>query len=218
MHGTRVKRARDALKKLEGDGVGGKELDKAKKKFAMAFVERYNLMVRLGRPVKDKLSQEQFDLAGTSVQPNNSKSAVVSTGDEVDECSEEEGIDTSEDETSDSEDELDTDDEELFIIPHGPKKEGSIPKNESTVPRDARIDNHLAPAPEMVSPWTIAAKTAVKKQEKSKPFSRMANHPALSHEMTTPWTIATDAFRRQQTILGRSLVRNESPSRKRVKR
>ncbi|KAJ9283570.1 hypothetical protein DTO021C3_8829 [Paecilomyces variotii] len=218
MHGTRVKRARDALNKLKVDGVGGKELDEAKKKFAIAFVDRYNLMVSLGRPVREKPSQEQFDLAGPSVQPNNSKSAVVSTGDEVDECSEEEDIDTSEDETSDSEDELDTDDEELFIIPHGPNKEGSIPKNESTVPRDARIDNHLAPAPEMVSPWTIAAKTTVKKQEKSKPFLRMANGPALSHEMTTPWTIATDAFRRQQTILGRSLVRNESPSRKRVKR
>ncbi|KAJ9237005.1 hypothetical protein DTO169E5_5486 [Paecilomyces variotii] len=218
MQQTRVNRARKNLKDAEANGVTDKDLDEVKTKFAVAFVGRYNLMVSLGRPVKEKPSQEQFDLAGPSVQPNNSKSAVVSTGDEVDECSEEEDIDTSQDETSDSEDELDTDDEELFIIPHGPNKEGSIPKNESTVPRDARINNHLAPAPKIVSPWTIAAKTTVKKQEKSKPFSHMANSPALSHKITTPWTIATDAFRRQQTILGRSLIRNESPSRKRVKR
>lgn len=44
MHGTRVKHARDALKKLEPGSVRGSELDETKKKFAVPFVDRYNLM------------------------------------------------------------------------------------------------------------------------------------------------------------------------------
>ncbi|KAJ9249493.1 hypothetical protein DTO027B5_7342 [Paecilomyces variotii] len=55
MHGTRVKHARDALKKLEPGSVRGSELDETKKKFA----------VPLGCHVKKKPTQEQFDLAAS---------------------------------------------------------------------------------------------------------------------------------------------------------
>jgi hypothetical protein len=91
-----------------------------------------------------------------------------------------------EDEIPDSEDNgdaLDTDDEEILVIPGGPRNEPTIPSQATNSPNDEEIlaipdglkkklriplqaIKNPGPAPQMVSPWTITAKVSIKTQEK----------------------------------------------------
>lgn len=193
--GTRVKRARDNLKNLERAGASDSDLNEAKKKFAVTFVERYNLMVRLGRSTKDKPTAEQIALAAsarhTIEDPAHSVVVAEDNAQEVDEsCSEDDDGDMSEDEVSESDDEipdtddedaLDTDDEEILVIPDELKNEATIPSPaiHSTNDKDILVVPH---------------------EPKNKPRIPLqaARNSSPAPKMSTPWTIAANVSIKKQ--------------------
>ncbi|KAL1884928.1 hypothetical protein Plec18167_001585 [Paecilomyces lecythidis] len=132
MHITRVNRVR---KKLKGAEVTGKVLDEAKKAYAIAFVNRFNLMVSLGRTVKDTPTREQFDLAAPVVEPEDDE---ISSSDD-----EEDGLCM--------DDILDSDDEELFVDPLA-----DDPDNHSDTYPENHAEDHPV-RPQIVTPWTMLA-------------------------------------------------------------